>query len=252
MKLDFTGKRVLVTGAGTGIGAATAKAFGAAGAVVGVHYNRSEASAREVAQAIEQSGGKAVLLQGDLMRERDGIAVVEGFAAQAGGLDTLVNNAGGLLQRSPFTEYDVKTFNDTFVLNVTSAFVCSRAAVPHLQKAGAGASIIFMSSVATRFGPPGVAPYAAAKAALNAFTMSLARELAPHIRVNAVAPGVIETPFHQATPPERMEQLKGMMLLGRLGAAEDVADVILFLASDAARYITGECIDINGGMNLRC
>lgn len=252
MKIDFTGKRVLVTGASTGIGAATAKVFGAAGAVVGVHYNRSEAAAQQVAAEIRAKGATAILLRGDLMQEAACIRTVNDFAEAAGGLDVLVNNAGGLLLRKPIWEYDTKTFNDTFLLNVTSAFLCTRTAIPHLRKAGGG-SIIFLSSVATRFGPPGVAPYAAAKGALNAFTMSLARELAPdNIRVNAVAPGVIDTPFHAATPPERLAALKEMIVMKRLGQPEEVAEVILFLASDMARYITGECIDINGGQNMRC
>ncbi|MBI3947087.1 MAG: SDR family oxidoreductase [Armatimonadetes bacterium] len=252
MTLDFTGKRVLVTGASTGIGAATAKVFGAAGAIVGVHYHRSEAAARQVAADIQAKGARAILLRGDLMQEAACSDTVNGFAEEAGGLDVLVNNAGGLLLRKPVLEYDTQAFNDTFLLNVTSAFLCSRAAIPHLQKAGGG-SILFLSSIATRFGPPGVAPYAAAKAALNGFAMSLAREQAPdNIRVNAVAPGVIDTPFHAATPPERMAALKEMILMKRVGQPEEVAEVILFLASDMARYITGECIDINGGQNMRC
>lgn len=252
MRLDFAGKRVLVTGASTGIGAATACAFGASGAVVGVHYNRSEEAARQTTAEIEKAGGKALLLHGDLMQESACISTVEAFVKQAGGVDVLVNNAGGLLLRAPFTEYDVKTFNDTFLLNVTSAFLCTRSAVPHLRASGGG-SIVFVSSVATRFGPTGVAPYAAAKSALNGFTMSLARELASdNIRVNAVAPGVIDTPFHKATPKERLAVLREMILMKRFGNADEVAGVIVFLASDAARYITGECIEVNGGMNLRC
>lgn len=252
MRLHLSGKRVLVTGASSGIGSATARIFGEAGATVGVHYNRNRGGAEQTASAIEKAGAKSILLQGDFMREEDCIRTVEEFISKADGIDVLVNNAGALLLRAPCEEYDTKIFNDTFILNVTSAFVCTRTAIPHLRKAGGG-SIIFLSSVATRFGPTGVCAYASAKTALNGLTMCLARELADdNIRVNAVAPGVIDTPFHKATPPERIETLKKMVLIKRLGLAEEIASVILFLASDAGSYITGQCIDVNGGMNLRC
>jgi len=252
MKIDFTGKRVLVTGASSGIGAATAAAFGTAGATVGVHFNSSRDGARQTAAVIERAGGKAILLQGNLTKEAACIRTVEHFARKAGGIDVLVNNAGGLLLRAPAENYDAKTFNDTFLLNVTSAFLCTRTAIPHLRRAGGGC-IIFVSSVATRFGPVGVCAYAAAKTALNGLAMCLARELAPdRIRVNAVAPGVIDTPFHKATPADRLAALKEMILMKRFGQADEVARAIVFLASDAASYITGECLDVNGGMNMRC
>lgn len=252
MKLDFTGRRVLVTGASKGIGAATARLFGEAGATVGVHYHSDRDGAEKTAAAIKAGGGQAVLLQGDLQREEDCVRTVGAFAEQAGGLEVLINNAGALLDRKPLEKFDAETFDATFRLNVASAFLCAREAVPHLRKAKA-AAVVFLSSVATRFGPSNAAAYAAAKAALNGLTMSLARELADDgIRVNAVAPGVIDTPFHDRTPRERLDELSRLILLKRLGTAEEVAGAILFLAGDAAAYITGECIEVNGGLHMRC
>jgi len=252
MRLDFQGRKVLITGSSKGIGAATAKLFGESGATVGVHYRSDRAGAEEVAAAVRASGGRAILLSGDVTKENDCVQLVERFAEEAGGIDVLVNNAGAVLKRVPATDYDVETFNATLNLNVTSAFVCTRAAIPYLRKSD-GASVILLSSVASRFGPTNVVAYAAAKSAINGMTMCLARELAPDgIRVNAVAPGVIDTPFHRHTPPERLQQLTEMMLIKRLGKPEEVASVILFLASPAASYITGECIEVNGGMYMRC
>lgn len=252
MQLDFTDKRVLVTGASSGIGAASAIMFGQAGATVGVHYNRNQDGAEQVVEQITDAGAKAILFQGDLGEESACIETVDSFAEQAGGLDSLVNNAGAILLRTPAETFDTQTFEDTFKVNVTSAFVCTRTAIPHLRAAGGG-SVIFLSSVATRFGPPGSVAYVSAKSALNGMTMCFATELAPdNIRVNAVSPGVIDTPLHAATPRDRLAQLKSKIVLGRLGTSEETATSIVFLASEAARYITGECIEINGGMNMRC
>ncbi|MAE59772.1 MAG: oxidoreductase [Planctomycetaceae bacterium] len=251
MNLDFTGKRVLVTGASSGIGAAAAVMFGQAGATVGVHYNSGRKNAEQVAQQITDAGADAVTLQADLTDEQACIDTVNNFHQQAGGLNVLVNNAGALLKRCPVEDVDVKLFDDTLRVNVISAFVCTRAAIPHLRNSDDG-NVIFLSSIATRIGPPNSLPYAAAKSALNGMTMCFARELAPDkIRCNAVAPGVIDTPLHAATPAERMNQLKPNILLGRLGSSEETASAIVYLASPAAVYITGECIEVNGGLHMR-
>jgi 3-oxoacyl-[acyl-carrier protein] reductase len=256
--LDFTDRRILITGASKGIGAATARLVGGSGACVGVHFNRDEAGAAQVAEAIRSAGGRAILLQGDLRHEQPCVDLVERFAAEAGGLDSLVNNAGGIVFRGPATDYSVGAFNDTFALNCTSAFVCTRTAIPHLRHGAPGAparnaSVVMLSSVATRFGPTNVVAYASAKAWLNGMTQSLAKELVGDgIRVNAVAPGVIDTPFHDATPQERLDELAKLIPMKRFGTAEEVANVIAFLLSDLASYVTGECIDVNGGMTVRC
>lgn len=252
MVLDFTGRKVLITGASKGIGAASARLFGKAGAIVGVHYNSDREGAEQTAASITTGCGRAILLRGDVSREEDCIRIVHEYVEKAAGIDVLVNNAGKLLVRGPFDECDVTTFEETLRTNVTSAFMCTRVAAPYLREAG-DASVVLLGSVATRWGPTGVTAYAAAKSALNGMCMCLARELGPDgIRVNVVSPGVIDTPFHAKTPPERLKQLTDMIILKRLGTAEEVARVILFLASQAASYITGECIEVNGGMYMRC
>ena len=252
MVLDFTDRRILITGASKGIGAAAARLVGASGACVGVHFNGDKEGATKVAETIQAAGGRAILLQADLRHEQPCVDLVEQFAAAAGGVDALVNNAGGIVFRGPATDYTVGAFNDTFALNCTSAFVCTRTAIPHLRQAN-NASVVMLSSVATRFGPTNVVAYASAKAWLNGMTQALAKELVGDgIRVNAVAPGVIDTPFHSATPQERLDELAKLIPMKRFGTAEEVANVIAFLISDLASYITGECIDVNGGMTVRC
>jgi 3-oxoacyl-[acyl-carrier protein] reductase len=252
MHWNFQDRRVLVTGASKGIGAATALMFGQAKGVVGVHFHSDRKGAEEIASQIRAGGAKAVLLSGDLRREDDCRSVIASFVKETGGLDVLVNNAGAILKRAPAETVDAQTFDETMRLNVTSAFVCTREAIPHLRQSAAPA-VVLLTSVASRIGPPNAAAYAAAKAALNGLTMSLARELASdRIRVNAVSPGVIDTPFHAATPKDRLRELSEMILLKRLGTAAEVASAILFLAGDTAAYITGACLDVNGGMHLRC
>jgi 3-oxoacyl-[acyl-carrier protein] reductase len=250
MTQDLQGKRVLVTGSSTGIGAAVAKGFAKAGARVVVHYHASEAEAGEVVDEIGEAGGWAVALKGDLGGRSGAAELVKESAARLGGLDVLVNNAGALLRRAKIAEIDDSLLDRVLDLNVRSVVAAIQAAVPHLKAAGGG-SVINTSSVAARNGGgPGSALYGGSKAFVSNMTRNLARELAADgIRVNAVAPGVIMTPFHERfSTPELLEQLRKGIPMGKLGAPEDCVGAFLFLASPGmSGYITGQTIEVNGG-----
>jgi 3-oxoacyl-[acyl-carrier protein] reductase len=248
---DLRGKAALVTGASTGIGAAAATALGRLGVAVAVHYNRSAAEAEAVAEAIRAEGGTAVLVRGDLAAAGAGPEVVAEATGSLGRLDILVNNAGALIRRQPFLELDLALYQAVLDLNVRSVIAVSQAAVPHLERAGGGAIVNVGSIAGSNGGGPGSGHYAGAKAYIHNLTRHMANELAPRsIRVNAIAPGVIETPFHAATPAERKEAWRRAIALGRLGVAEDCAGPIVFLASEMSRYVTGQILHVNGGQYM--
>jgi 3-oxoacyl-[acyl-carrier protein] reductase len=246
---DLKDKRVLITGASTGIGAAAALAFGQLGARVAVHFNKHGDAAEAVCAAIIKTGGKAISVGGDLAAKGVARQVVEESAAGLGGLDILVNNAGSLISRRPFLEIDRQLYDDVMDLNVLPVIEASQAAVPHMVKAGAGAIVNVGSIAGNDGGGPGSGHYASAKAYIHNLTRHMARDLAAkNIRVNAIAPGVIETAFHAATPPERMEAMRKAVPLGRAGRPEDCAGPIIFLSSTSmGGYITGQILHVNGG-----
>jgi len=247
---DLKGRRILITGASTGIGAAAARAFAAAGCRLAIHYNASRDAAEAVAVDVRKAGAEAHLLQGDLRASATVRRVVEGAASALGGLDVLINNAGGLVKRVPVAEIDDAIFDEIVDLNTRSLVIACAAAVPHLRKAKGG-SIINVTSIAARHGGgPGAALYASSKGFVSTFTRGLARELAPdNIRVNAVSPGVITTPFHERySTPQMLETMRQTIPMARLGTAEECAGTFVYLASDAmSGYITGQVIEVNGG-----
>lgn len=247
---DLKQKVVLVTGGGTGIGAAAARAFGAAGAQVAVHYRSSAAEAQSVAAAIAAVGGQALALQADLTRAQDCAHLVQQTVERFGRIDVLVNNAGDLVRRAPIAEADDALFDAVIDLNVRSVVRLCRAAIPHFRRQGGGAIINVTSVAARNGGGPGAVLYASSKGFISTFTRGLAKELAAEgIRVNAVAPGVIVTPFQQRhTTAAQLESFRAGIPMGRLGAPEDCAGAFLFLASAAASgYVTGQIIEVNGG-----
>lgn len=247
---DLAGKSVLITGASTGIGAAAARAFARAGCRVAIHYNASLNRAEEVAADVRFAGAQAFLVGGDLRSSAKAREVVNATAAHFGGLDILINNAGGLVQRVPIPDVDDAFFDAVMDLNVRSLVSASSAAVPHMRKGGRG-NIINVTSIAARNGGgAGSVMYASAKGFVSTFTHGLAKELVKdNIRVNAVSPGVITTPFHERySTPAMLESFKGAIPMNRLGVPEECAGAFLFLASDAlSGFVTGQILEVNGG-----
>ena len=246
---DLAGKAVLVTGASTGIGAALARALGAQGASVGVHYNSSREAAEAVARDVEQAGGKAFLVRADASSSAEIARAVEETAAAFGRLDGLVNNAGGMVGRMNYADMDDAYFDRVMDLNGRSVIAASRAAIPHLKRQGG--FIINTTSIAARNGASnGAGLYGSSKALVSNITRGMAKELIGFgIRVNAVAPGVIDTPFHERYSTET--QLKANVATipqGRMGTAEECVGAYLFLASEnLSSYIIGQVIEVNGG-----
>ncbi|WP_410813898.1 SDR family NAD(P)-dependent oxidoreductase [Micromonospora sp. 067-2] len=255
MALDLTGRRALVTGAGHGIGAAIAVAVARAGADVAVHHGHSAVPAAEVAAAIEALGRKTVVRQADLTRTDQVDNLLDDVTGFLGGLEILVCNAGGIVGRSPVAEMTDEHYLQVVDLNLGSTFRTVRAAIPQLRAAGNQGRVITMSSLAAQNGGgAGSAVYAAAKAGVRGLTKGLAKELASTgATVNAVAPGFIGgTAFHDTfTAPATQEAIIAGVPLGRGGHPQDVAGAVVWLASDAASYITGATIDIDGGAWFR-
>ena len=245
---DIKGLRVLVTGASSGIGAAVALAFAEHGAAVAIHYNSSATAAQDIAASITAIGGKAATVAGDVRDPLQAATIVEEAVAALGGLDVLVNNAGGMVEPQQLASYSDAIYDEVMDLNLRSVLAMTRAAHPHLKASGRG-SIINTGSIAGRNGGQGgSALYAAAKASLHSLTKAMANEFAPDIRVNTLAPGLMLTRFHVNTSKERLESVRSSLPLRRLGTAQDCVGPCLFLASQAmSGYVTGQTIDVNGG-----
>jgi glucose 1-dehydrogenase/3-oxoacyl-[acyl-carrier protein] reductase len=240
----------LVTGAGLGIGQGIAIELAKQGMKVGVHYAHSDQGAKETLKAIERAGGEAVLLHADL-REVDACRqVVDDVAARFGGLDVLVNNAGVTIVRT-FTETTQADYDSVFNLNMRAYFFCAQQAVPHMKRRGGGA-ILNITSVHGYGGYPGHAAYAATKGAVIGFTRTLAIDLAPDkIRVNAIGPGVIEVPRYYDDPAYTSDKGGGWVPWGRVGQPADIGAAAAFLVSDAADFITGQTLYVDGGTTAR-
>ena len=241
------GKTALVTGASRGIGKAIALRLAKEGANIAINFAGNVAAAEEVKAAIEADGGKAILVQADVSDSAAVDAMVKTVVDTFGGIDILVNNAGitrdGLLMRMKEEDWDA-----VLTTNLKSIFLCTKAVSKLMMKKRSG-RIVNMSSVVGVNGNAGQANYSAAKAGAIGFTKSMAKELAGRgITVNAIAPGFIQTDMTAVLPEAVKESMAKSIPLGRLGAPEDIAGTVLFLVSDCASYITGQVINVDGGM----
>jgi 3-oxoacyl-[acyl-carrier protein] reductase len=252
MDFGVRGKTVLITGGASGIGRAISELFGQEGANVALTYLSSEKGAKEVVAAIESAGGQALPLHADVSKEAEVERVVRSTVERFGQIDILIANAGGLLKRSSVKDCTLQLWERALTINLTSTFLCCRAVLPYMERARRGVIITMSSLAAHNGGGNGSAHYAAAKGGILTFTRSLAREVGPlGIRVNGLAPGLIATQFHDrfSTAEMRQASVNGTPLR-REGQASDVAGAALFLASPCADFISGETIEINGGLGL--
>jgi NAD(P)-dependent dehydrogenase (short-subunit alcohol dehydrogenase family) len=241
-----------ITGSSRGIGAATARLAAQRGYAVAINYLQSEGRAREVADEIRRGGGRALILQGDTAVEQDVVRMFETIDRELGPITALVNNAGITGRAGRLDSYDAEQIRRVLDVNVVGAMLCAREAVKRMstKNGGKGGTIVNLSSVAATLGGGNQwIPYGAAKGAINSFTVGLSRELAAEgIRVNAISPGLIETEIHaSAGLGDRLQKMLPMIPAGRIGSAEECAELILFLMSGEAAYMTGAIIPISGG-----
>jgi glucose 1-dehydrogenase len=243
--MDMGGRVAIVTGAGSGIGYAIAERLSAAGSAVCVSYLGYEDDARALAARLP----KAIAIKADVSRQAEVQAMVDATVKQLGAVDVLINNAG--VERSvPFLDIDEATWDLMLDVDLKGAFFCAQACGRVMRDSGKGGSIVNISSIHEDVPFPGFTPYCAAKGGLRMLMRNAAIELAPYrIRVNNVAPGAIATPINADTlnDPERVATLKAIVPLMRMGTPEEVAEVALFLASDASSYVTGSTYYVDGG-----
>lgn len=250
--LNLSGKVALISGGAVGIGRACALALAKAGAFVGINYHSSKDAAESLMETFALQNLKGMLLPADLTDEDQANAAVDKLVAEYGRLDILVNNAGGLVKRAKIEETTLDNWRKSLDINLTSAFLVTKRAIPHLRNTGSGRIVNLLSLSVQTGGANGAGAYAAPKGGLMVFTHTLAKELAPHVRTNSVMPGTVETQHHEIhSTPEMLENYRKQTPLGRNTMAEEVASSVLFLASDMSSHINGALIDISGGRFLR-
>lgn len=236
----------IITGASKGIGAATALTLAKRGYEVCVNYNNSSHEAEKIVETIKANHGKAIAIQADMSIEADILRLFDHVDHALGNVTALVNNAGINGGINKVEDISLNCLQSVFATNVFGTFIASREAVKRMKKQRAGA-IVNISSEAAKFGGTNISHYAASKAAINAFTIGFAREVAPYnIRVNTVSPGVIETEMHAASSEERIANLKKTLPMGRMGYPREVAELIAWLISDQSAYVSGAIIPITG------
>ena len=244
----------IVTGGSRGIGAATSLLLAKAGYLVVVNYVSNAQAAKAVVTQIEKAGGKAAAIHGDVASENDIVALFQA-ADQLGQLKVLVNNAGVVDVKARVDEMSAERLARMFTINITGTFLCAREAVKRMstRHGGSGGAIVNLSSAAATLGAPGMfVDYAASKGAIDVFTLGLAREVASEgIRVNAVRPGIIDTDIHASGgEPDRVAQMRGAIPMLREGTSLEVAEAIIWLASEKASYVTGTCLGVSGGRSI--
>lgn len=243
---------MLITGGSRGIGAATARLAAQQGYALCLNYHQREDAAREVLEQVCAAGASAIAIKADVAEEDQVVAMFAAIDREFGRLDVLVNNAGMLEQQMRLQDMDAARWSRVLGANVIGSFLCAREAIKRMSThhGGQGGAIINLSSIAARLGAPGeYIDYAAAKGAIDSMTLGLAKEVAGEgIRVNAVRPGVIHTEIHASGgEPDRIERVKASVPMGRGGHAEEVAEAILWLASERASYTSGALLDVSGG-----
>lgn len=252
MELSLKGKTAIVTGSIQGIGKQIASTLAAYGASVIINNHRDPQELEKVAEEIRNSGGSCKAVLADITKKEEAQKLVDA-ALGFGSIDILVNNAGGLVKRVPVAEFDPDHFDTVFNLNLKTVFLMSHLVIPAMKSQKSGKIIHLSSQAAHDGGGGGAAAYAASKGGVWTFTKSLAKEVAPFgVTVNCVSPGFIDsTTFHTTfTPKEVRDSMPSKILLGRSGKAEDIANVVLFLASHLSDYLTGQSIEINGGLYM--
>ena len=244
--MKLAGQTAVVTGGGRDIGLAAALKLASEGANVAINYFSSGTGAEAAVQKINERGGQAFSLQGDLTRQDDVDALISKTVETFGGVNVLVNNSGGLVARKTIAEMELDHWNTVMDLNLTSVFMVTKACLAHMKT---GAIVNLASQAARDGGGPGAVAYATSKGAIATMTRGLAKEVGPDIRVNALCPGMIDTDFHNIhTADAARRGYEASAPVKRQGTTEDTANLILFLACDDSAFITGANIDINGGM----
>lgn len=253
MEINLSNKVAIVTGSVQGIGLAIARELARCGAAVVLNNNSDPEGLTQVVQSLRQEGLNVSGVIADVTQKADATKLIAAALDLGGRIDILVNNAGGLIKRVPVSEFDENHFRAVIDVNLKSAFLMANLVMPYMKNQHAGKIINLSSQAAHDGGGPGAAVYSASKGAIWTFTKSLAKELAPFgINVNCISPGFIAgTAFHTTfTSPEVHQKVAASVPLGRLGTAEDIAKVALFLASDLSDYMTGQSLEVNGGLYM--